>query len=107
MSYILFSPIGATDPISNYRDGSMLHICRKYKPEKVYLYISQEMLRFHNHDDRYRKCLEWLQEKESFICEVHVIERPNLVDVQIFDTFYDDFEREVLKIHQAFYRKRN
>jgi len=100
MSYILFSPIGKTDPITTYHDGSMLHICRKYKPEKVYLYISQEMLKFHYQDNRYCQCLEWLQEKEGFVCEIHIIERPDLVDVQIFDTFYDDFETEVLKIQE-------
>ena len=100
MSYILFSPIGKTDPITTYHDGSMLHICRKYKPEKVYLYISQEMLKFHYQDNRYCQCLEWLQEKEGFACEIHIIERPDLVDVQIFDTFYDDFETEVLKIQE-------
>lgn len=44
---ILFSPIGTTDPIKNYRDGSMLHICRKYKPDKVYLYLSAEMMEHH------------------------------------------------------------
>ena len=32
MKKILFSPIGGTDPISNFRDGAMLHICRIYKP---------------------------------------------------------------------------
>ncbi|MBP3584853.1 MAG: hypothetical protein J6J59_04090, partial [Peptococcaceae bacterium] len=100
MSYILFSPIGKTDPITTYHDGSMLHICRKYKPEKVYLYISQEMLKFHYQDNRYCQCLEWLQEKEGFACEIYIIERPDLVDVQIFDTFYDDFETEVLKIQE-------
>ena len=33
--YVLFSPIGGTDPIENYADGPMLHICRVYKPKKV------------------------------------------------------------------------
>ena len=35
---ILFSPVGGTDPIRNCHDGSMLHICRHYKPDIVYLY---------------------------------------------------------------------
>lgn len=100
MSYILFSPVGKTDPITNYHDGSLIHICRKYKPEKVYLYLSQEMLEFHHLDNRYCKCLEWLQEKENFICKIHLIERPSLVDVQIFDSFYDDFETEILHIKE-------
>ena len=43
---ILFTPVGGTDPISlnNYHDGSILHICRFYKPDKVILYMSKEML---------------------------------------------------------------
>ena len=43
---ILFTPIGGTDPISetNYYDGAALHICRMYKPEKIVMYMSKEML---------------------------------------------------------------
>lgn len=100
MTYILFSPVGKTDPITNYHDGSLIHICRKYKPEKVYLYLSQEMLNFHRLDDRYCKCLEWLQKKEDFHAEIVLLERPDLVDVQVFDYFYDEFEQEVQKIQQ-------
>lgn len=100
MACILFSPVGKTDPITNYHDGSLIHICRKYKPKKVYLYLSQEMLGFHHLDNRYCKCLEWLQEKENFQCEICLIERPELTDVQIFDIFYDDFELELQKIRQ-------
>ena len=41
---ILFTPVGGTDPISstNCKDGSMLHICRFYKPNKVIMYMSKE-----------------------------------------------------------------
>lgn len=38
----LFSPIGNTDPVKYFYDGSMLHICRYYKPDVVYLYLSKE-----------------------------------------------------------------
>ena len=43
----LFSPVGNTDPIKYFHDGSMLHICRKYKPDIVYLYLSREMVKNH------------------------------------------------------------
>ena len=65
MKKILFSPIGGTDPISNFRDGAMLHICRIYKPDIVYLYLSKEMCEFQEKDDRYRYCLEQLARKRS------------------------------------------
>lgn len=91
-NYILFTPAGKTDPITSYHDGAILHICRKYKPSKVYLYLSKEMLQFHELDDRYCKCLRWLREKEQFDLDIQVISRPELVDVHLFDRFYDDFE---------------
>ncbi len=64
MSKILFSPVGGTDPISenNLHDGSLLHICRCYKPDKVYLYMSKEILKHHEEDDRYLYCLRKLDE---------------------------------------------
>lgn len=43
----LFSPVGNTDPIKYFDDGSMLHICRKYKPDIMYLYLSREMVKNH------------------------------------------------------------
>ena len=46
----LFSPIGNTDPIKYLYDGSMLHICRYYKPDVVYLYLSKEMAENHDLD---------------------------------------------------------
>lgn len=102
MKYILFSPVGKTDPITNYRDGSLLHISRHYQPEIIYLYMSKEMSELHHLDNRYCKCLELLQEKEDFKSEIRLIERPNLVDVQLFDYFYDEFDAELQKIHEAY-----
>lgn len=66
---ILFTPVGGTDPISlnNYHDGSILHICRFYKPDKVILYMSKEMLDFQEKDDRYRYCLDRLAKMQEVI----------------------------------------
>lgn len=63
MTRVLFSPIGGTDPISNCRDGAMLHICRVYKPDIVYLHMSKEMLEFQRQNDRYRYCIKKLGER--------------------------------------------
>ena len=41
---ILISAVGTTDPISNNRDAALLHIARTYRPEKVVLVYSEEML---------------------------------------------------------------
>lgn len=97
---ILFSPIGNTDPIKNYRDGSMLHICRKYKPDKVYLYLSAEMIENHKMDNRYVYCIEKLSEMIGKTIEIECILRPELKNVQIYDVFYDDFRGIIADIEK-------
>lgn len=95
---ILFSPIGGTDPIKYFRDGSMLHICRYYKPDIIYLYMSHEMMEFHKKDNRYVDAIERLGVYLDHAFEVHLIERDALVDVQQYDVFYQDFREEIIKI---------
>lgn len=58
MKKVLFSPVGSTDPISNQRDGALLHIARVYKPDIIYLYLSKEMCELSDKDNRYIYCLE-------------------------------------------------
>ena len=74
-SRILFSPVGGTDPMSLYncRDGSLLHICRVYRPAKVYLYMSKEILDNQEKDNRYLYCLERLAELQGRECEYIII----------------------------------
>lgn len=38
------SAVGTTDPISNNHDAALLHIARNYRPDKIVLVYSQEML---------------------------------------------------------------
>ena len=99
---ILFSPVGMTDPIRYFKDGALLNICRKYRPDKVYLYMSKEVLRFHDKDDRYRYCLEQLGELLGHKFEVELIKRPELEDVQLFDAFLSDFRNELTNIHEQY-----
>ena len=97
---ILFSPVGGTDPMSLYncRDGSLIHICRVYRPSKVYLYMSKEILDNQKKDNRYLYCLEQLDKLQNRECEYIIIERPELVDVHDFDYFYNDFRRIIASI---------
>lgn len=89
----LFSPVGGTDPISesNMQDGALLHICRYYHPDVIYLYLTGEMVVKHKKDDRYRYCINRLAEKHNVSMECITIERPELVNVQDFDFFYKEF----------------
>ena len=97
---ILFSPVGGTDPIKYQRDGSLIHICRVYQPDVVYLYLSHEMLERSRKDDRYCYTIEQLGRKINHKFEIHLIEKEELVDAQKYDIFYRDFRNEIIKIEQ-------
>lgn len=91
---ILFSPVGGTDPISNTncQDGSLLHICRVYKPDKIIMYMSKEILALHEKDNRFFYCLDKLKELQHREMEYEIIERRELNKVYEFDYFYKDFK---------------
>lgn len=93
MAKILFSPIGGSDPIRNYHDGSMLHICRNYLPDRVVLYLSGEMYQHHVQDNRYVYCLEELGKKMSHPFEIEAIVRDELTEVQDYEYFYTEFTK--------------
>lgn len=101
MAKILFSPIGGSDPIRNYRDGSMLHICRNYLPDKVVLYLSGEMYQHHMQDDRYLYCLRQLEKQTGHKFEVELIVRKELKEVQDYEYFYDDFRQCIQDITKS------
>ncbi len=96
----LFSPVGGTDPVSNNncQDGALIHICRVYKPDKVYMYMSQYILDCEAKDNRYTYCIDRLYEKLGSKADYEIIRRPDLVDVHEFDYFYDDYKKEISKI---------
>lgn len=95
---ILLSPVGGSDPMpeSNDHDGAMIHICRVYKVDKVYMYMSKEILEKHALDNRYVYCLNKLSELIGKNIGYEIIKRENLIDVWNFDYFYDEFN-DVLK----------
>lgn len=100
---ILFSPIGGTDPVSNSNghDGAMIHCCRVYKPDEVYLYMSKYALNMESEDNRYTYCLTELYKLIGRTLDYKLIERPDLVEVQEFDFFYDDFKSEIQSISKT------
>lgn len=102
MEYVLFSPVGGTDPISNERDGAILHICRHYRPACVELYLSKEMLAFQETDDRYRQAVLRLAEEAGFSVQLRSVERPDLVNVHLFDHFYQEFEQLLHQLHRDY-----
>lgn len=104
---ILFSPVGTTDPISYNHDGSMLHICRKYNPKHVFLYLSEEMNDIEekdeeNCDKRFTKSIELFNEKYKTSIDCHKIDGSKVKDVFNFDSYYNAFERELESIKEKF-----
>lgn len=99
---ILFSPLGMTDSIRYFRDGAMLNIIRNYSPDIVYLYMSKEICKIHEDTNKYLFHIEKLSEILGKKIEVHVIKRPELIDVQIFDSFIDEFSRILNDIHKDY-----
>ena len=97
---ILFSPVGGTDPVSNtnFYDGALIHIARVYKPDKIYLYMSNLTMEWEAEDGRYAYCLERLYENMDKDLDYEKIERPELTEVQDFDYFYDDYKAEITTI---------
>ena len=101
---ILFTPVGGTDPISetNFHDGPIIHIARHYKPDIICMYMSKEILdneeadkkddKDKNKEGRYLYCIRKLGEKLGQTFEIERIERPELEQVQLFDSIYTDFE---------------
>ena len=100
MKTYFFSPIGGNDPVSSSTesDGSMLHICRHYKPDEVYLYLSKGMIERHRKDDRYQYCIKKLGEKLGHTFLVQCIEDDGNSEVQEYDYYYNAFEPWLQKI---------
>lgn len=94
---ILFSCIGGNDPISNNHDGSILHICRYHKPDKVIMLASKEMCDL-NMDKHCVSCLKKLGESLNHKIECEIIKANNLTDPQDFDIIYPIIKESIKKI---------
>ncbi len=96
--YVLFSPIGMTDPTRGNYDGAFLHIMRHYRPEKAYLYMTKEVCRFDDKDNRYEIMAKKLQQFLGFSCEIIKIKDYQVDNPQDFEMFYKPFEKIINNI---------
>ena len=94
--YVLFSPIGDTDPIRGNYDGAMLHIVRHYKPHTVYLFLSKEMVIKNQQDNRYELSIKKIIPE----CNVEKI-NTDIEDAHNFDKFIDSFNEIINQIKQT------
>ena len=104
MKYVLYSPVSDRDPCSSdrkhpnvYRDGAMLHIVRHYRPEKVYLFLTERFWAFERKDQRYTGMLEHVAPG----IQVELIRCPETItNAALFDQFDEVFRKHLISIHE-------
>ena len=94
---VLISAVGDTDPIRNFHDGALVHIARKYRPEKIIIVCSERTI---GKKENIEKVLHAID--PEYVPEI-VIHKPIILnaDIYVFDTMYDQFE----SIIQQYYTK--
>lgn len=94
---ILISAVGDTDPIRNFHDGALVHIARKYRPDKIIIVFSERTI---GKKENIEKVLHAIN--PEYVPEI-VIHKPIILnaDIYVFDTMYDQFE----SIIQQYYTK--
>ena len=94
---VLFTCVGTTDPVRGYRDGSMLHIMRHYRPKKVYVFLTEEMGKDEEKDHRYSKAIQYAKEHWESYDVAHTLVYSHVVNPQDLDVvakpLYDCFDR--------------
>ena len=94
---VLISAVGDTDPIRNFHDGALVHIARKYRPDKIIIVFSERTI---GKKEIIEKVLHAID--PEYVPEI-VIHKPIILnaDIYVFDTMYDQFE----SIIQQYYTK--
>lgn len=85
---VLISSVGNTDPIRNFHDGGLVHIARKYRPDKIIIVFSEELIR---KKDDVEKVIRSIDSK--YVPEI-VYHEPIILnnEVHIFDTMFEQFD---------------
>ena len=114
MGYVLFSPIGNTDPIRGFRDGAWLHICRHYRPHTCVIYLSAEMCRKENviesdgnRKNLYERTMALLNrhmygdQAERYI-QLRCIRDPQCENAHSLEYFVPRFQEYIMQMHNEF-----
>lgn len=95
-NYVLFSLVGSSDPIRGFYDGPMIHICRVYKPRKVYLLYTTEMYENDILDNRYERAV-----KEQIDKNIEVVKiKTKINEPHKFETFFVPIKENIDKIRE-------
>ena len=94
---VLISAVGDTDPIRNFHDGALVHIARKYRPDKIIIVFSERTI---SKKDDIEKVIRSID--SEYLPEIVYHESIILnADVHVFDIMYDQFDA----IIQEYYTK--
>ena len=85
---VLISAVGNTDPIRNFHDGALVHIARKYRPNKIIIVFSEELICKKDDIEKVIRSID-----SQYVPEI-VYHEPIILnnEVHIFDTMFDQFD---------------
>lgn len=61
MASVLYSCFGTSDPVRGLKDGGLMHILRFYRPETVYLFLTDEIVKQDKKDQRITKTFSFIR----------------------------------------------
>ena len=91
---VLLTFAGNTDPTRGNYDGPMLHICRYYRPKKIYLVLTSEMQK-RNENRIYEKAIKESLEDYNPIFEYI---NTDIDDAHLFDIYFNKINETFNKI---------
>lgn len=94
---VLISAVGDTDPFRNFHDGALIHIARKYRPEKVILIFSEHTAKKQGNIEKALFSIAPNYEPELIIHDLIISDN----EVHIFDVMFQRFS----DILQEYYTK--
>ena len=84
---VLISAVGDTDPFRNFHDGALIHIARKYRPEKVILIFSEHTAKKQGNIEKALFSIAPNYEPELIIHDLIISDN----EVHIFDVMFQRF----------------
>ena len=85
---VLISAVGNTDPIRNFHDGALVHIARVYRPDKIIVVFSEELIRKKDDIEKVIRSIDSQYVPEIIYHEPIILNN----EVHIFDTMIDQFD---------------
>lgn len=86
---ILFSCVGTTDPVRGEHDGGLMHIMRHYRPKAVCIFLTPEIAKYDQKDQRYQKMLDHMKERWDGYAPEFIRVEKNILDASDLDELND------------------